>query len=57
MRKIGDTSMGAGIAGAMLLAIAAIEFFAATAPVGATALTALLGLAMLLAGAYGARLD
>jgi hypothetical protein len=55
MERISDIRIGAGIAGVMLLGIAAIEFFAAGASTGASAVTALAGAALLVAGAAGLR--
>ena len=55
MERISDTRIGAGIAGVMLLGIAAIEFFAAGASTVASAVTGLAGAALLVAGAAGLR--
>ena len=55
MEKINDTRIGAGIAGLMLLGIAAVEFFAAGASTVASAVTGLAGAALLVAGAAGLR--
>ena len=55
MERIDDFRIGAGIAGLMLLGIAAIEFFAAGSATGASAATALAGAALLVAGAAGVR--
>ena len=55
MERINDTRIGAGIAGLMLLGIAAVEFFAAGASTLASAVTALAGAALLVAGAAGLR--
>jgi hypothetical protein len=55
MERINDTRIGAGIAGLMLLGIAAVEFFAAGAATGGSAVTALAGAALLVAGAAGLR--
>ena len=55
MERINDTRLGAGIAGLMLLGIAALEFFAAGASTMASAVTALAGGALLVAGAAGLR--
>jgi hypothetical protein len=57
MKRIHNSRIGAGIAGAMLLGIAAIEFFAASAPASASILTALIGSALLFASTVGVRLD
>lgn len=55
MERINDTRIGAGIAGLMLLGIAAVEFFAAGASTVASAVTGLAGAALLVAGAAGLR--
>jgi hypothetical protein len=56
MKSIHEIRAGAGVAGAMLLGIAAIEFFAAPrGPVGANILTALIGIAMLIVSTVGLR--
>ncbi|HEX7217784.1 MAG TPA: hypothetical protein VF280_01065 [Burkholderiales bacterium] len=55
MERINDTRIGAGIAGLMLLGIAAVEFFAAGASSVASAVTGLAGAALLVAGAAGLR--
>lgn len=55
--KMHNSRIGAGIAGAMLLGIAAIEFSATSAPVAANILTGLVGLALLIASTVGLRLD
>ncbi len=55
MERINDTRIGAGIAGLMLLGIAAVEFFAAGASSAARAVTGLAGAALLVAGAAGLR--
>jgi hypothetical protein len=55
MERINDTRLGAGIAGLMLLGIAALEFFAAGASSVASAVTGLAGAALLVAGAAGLR--
>ena len=53
--KMHDNRIGAGIAGALLLGIAAVELFAASGLAGANVLTALIGIAMLIASAAGLR--
>lgn len=57
MKRAHNSRLGAAIAGAILLAVAAIEYFAASAPAGANVLTALMGSALLVAGVAGWRVD
>jgi hypothetical protein len=57
MKKVDNSALGATVAGAMLLGLAAVEFFAASAPAGANLLTAAMGGAMLIAGLAGLGLD
>lgn len=57
MRRMNDNRIGAGIAGAMLLGIAVIEFFGGGAPAAANFLTGAIGMAMLVASTVGLRLD